>query len=312
VVSLISAVVAIGVAFSNQKAQLRLTRLQNDLGQQSKERDARRDYEYEARKRLYEQFEPLLFKLVEVSDEAWHRILSLARSARRGDIKPSGGWLSSEGYYLISTLYKLMAPMAVIRLLSEKLTLVDLTLEETIRDQYYLAKALDRSFTDDFSLAARKPALKYDPEVSAAVRASDPVVHARQGVSLGRVDAAAEAMIVRDKDAQPRVMTFGQFDTEYRTKGSSLSTALAPVAYIVLDFHPDTRPVLSRVLIAQAVMLRTLAGIRGRKREDFRPLRELTADDAALLKWDANTPIEPVLAIAYEHIRETYRQIAGT
>lgn len=107
-------------------------------------------------------------------------------------------------------------------------------------------------------------------------------------------------------------MTFGQFDAEYRTKGSSLSTAFEPVAHMFLDFHPDTRPVLSRVLIAQAVMLRTLASIRGRKRGDFRPLRELSADDAALLKWDANTPIEPVLAIAYDHICETYRQIAGT
>jgi hypothetical protein len=300
IVSVISAVVAIGVAFANQKAQLGLERLKNELLQQSKDRDARRDYEYEARKRLYEEFEPLLFKLVEHADEAWYRILSLARSARRGDIRPSGGWLSGDGYYLASTIYKLMAPMAVIRLLREKLTLVDLTLERRIRDQYYLAKAIDRSFTDDFALAARFPELPYDPQTG-------PI----QGLPLGRVDVAAEAMIVREKDEAPRLMTYGQFESEYRTQGSALSTAFQPVAALFRGFHPGTRPVLWRILVVQAVMLRALIDIRGRDREVFDPLRELTAEEVALLKWSAGASMKIPIAIAREHIHETFHQIAG-
>ena len=52
------------------------------LEQEGKERDARRDYEYEAKKRLYEECEPLLFQTVELAENARDRIASFELMSR--------------------------------------------------------------------------------------------------------------------------------------------------------------------------------------------------------------------------------------
>jgi hypothetical protein len=56
----------------------------------SAERNARRDYEYDARKRLYSEIEPLLFQLFEALEESHYRVRSLARTSRNGNLP---GWL---------------------------------------------------------------------------------------------------------------------------------------------------------------------------------------------------------------------------
>lgn len=321
IVALISAAVSIYVAFRNQKAQRELEELKSALADQSKERDARRDYEYEARKRLYEELEPVLFKLVETADEAWYRVLSLARSARLGSITPASGWLfSTDGYFLVSTMHRLFAPMAVIGLMQEKLTLVDLTLERRLRDQYYLAKALERTFTDDFAIAGFEPKLPYEWDVpdQETARKTDPKVHWPQGLPLGRLDIAAAAMIAREGEAPPRLMRFGQFSAEYANPQSAVRAAFTRVGELFYGFHPESRPVLWRILVTQAVMLRALARIRSMSREDtFNPLQKLSEKEAALLQWwSGDSPsdealLKQTLAIAYTHIQRTFNQIAG-
>src|SRR5919197_877899 len=60
------------------------------------ERAARREYEYNARQKLYEDFQPILFKFNESCDGAMQRIFSLARAVREGRIsrfKERKGWL---------------------------------------------------------------------------------------------------------------------------------------------------------------------------------------------------------------------------
>ena len=63
--------------------------LRASLGEQGKERDAKRAYEYDARQRLYAQCEPLLFQLADLADHGYHRVYSLARSAYLGKL-PAG------------------------------------------------------------------------------------------------------------------------------------------------------------------------------------------------------------------------------
>ena len=83
------------------------------------ERAARRDYQYEARKRLYQQYEPLLFQLVEHCESAKERIYSLARSAKEGDLEKVG-WLSKwDEYYLYSTIYFLLSPLVIFKLMQQ-------------------------------------------------------------------------------------------------------------------------------------------------------------------------------------------------
>src|SRR6476646_9020062 len=65
-----------------------LERLKSSLSAENDAAKAKRDYEYEARKRLYAELYPLSFQLHEAARGAHNRIISLARAAR-------GGWLAT-------------------------------------------------------------------------------------------------------------------------------------------------------------------------------------------------------------------------
>jgi hypothetical protein len=76
----------------------RLAAFQSALDEQRDVRTARRDYEYEARKRLYETYEPIKFQLVELIGQALRRISAMSLVA------PETG--SRE---LTATIYELLA-----------------------------------------------------------------------------------------------------------------------------------------------------------------------------------------------------------
>src|SRR4051794_1030685 len=52
-------------------------RLKSQLADRASARDARRSYEFDARKRLYSEMEPLLFQLFEVAENSYYRVVSL-------------------------------------------------------------------------------------------------------------------------------------------------------------------------------------------------------------------------------------------
>jgi uncharacterized protein YxeA len=70
ITSVISLVTAAVTAIFTRKNDSRLKYLENKLAIERAEQDARRDYEYEARKRLYQECEPILFQFAELSESA--------------------------------------------------------------------------------------------------------------------------------------------------------------------------------------------------------------------------------------------------
>jgi len=273
IASVSSVVVAVLGALLARGAQRRLQRTQAEhattlaglqavLAERSAERNARRDYEYEARKRLYEAAEPLLFQLAERSEDLQGRIVGLARTARNGDLEPGRGWLSREGYYLRSTVHRLISPVALFHLLQDQLTLVDLDLDHDMRAQYSMSKYLAWSLTDPFVLAACSPVLEYDP-----YRKSGEAVPF-QGVASGLLDAAAQSLIVRGDNVPGRVMRFGEFDDAYAAQDSTVRRACRQVADLLHDFHPRTHPVLWRILVTQAHLCVSFTAARDRMAAD--------------------------------------------
>jgi hypothetical protein len=229
--------------------------LSASLGRRKSEEDARRDYDYEARKRLYQECEPLIFQFVELSENALHRIYSLARSSRHGNLPD---WLCENDYYIASTMYNLLAPVVIYKLIQRRLTIVDLTLDKNIDRHYQLAKHLAWSFTADFDFAwgLKVIPLSYDPNNSSwkTLRQTDPAAYWRQGLPIGRFDNAVESLIIRDPspDGHQRIMSFGEFETELHTSRSKVSEAFSIVQDMFTRFHQETRPVLWRMLITQA------------------------------------------------------------
>ena len=56
------------------------------------------------------------------------------------------------GYYFKSTVFWLLAPICMVKILQRRLTDVDLGLEPRLHLQYQLLKRLHQSFTDEFAL----------------------------------------------------------------------------------------------------------------------------------------------------------------
>lgn len=286
-----------------QKSQRELEDLQNknregleetkdQIDQRKSERDALRDYQYDARKRLYLECGPLLFQLLELSEGGLGRIKSLARTASDGKLeKGSDNWLARP-YYRASTLYKLIAPLAMVRLIQLRLTLIDLSLDRHIFLQYSLAKQIYLSFGDDFYFAnAKKPPLPYDPHNQEAEvkRVAVPQKYWQQGIPIGILDNAVESLIATDAQGVARLKSFGEFEAQYRNvpdpplslsgalaelhdllprarqnESHSLSGAFNRIDYLVTDFHPADRPVLWRMLVTQAHLYAALIYTRDR------------------------------------------------
>ena len=150
---------------SNNRYQRELERrLRNRLASEKSLQDARIDYEYDAKKKLYQEYEPLLFQLNELSESAYKRILGLARTSRQGNLVPHSGWLSNPtGYYIANTIYRFLAPLVVFRLMERRLTLFDLNLNSSFNYQYLFAKSLYHTFSRSFQLAEATPKLEYEP-----------------------------------------------------------------------------------------------------------------------------------------------------
>ena len=92
IAAVIGAAISAGISILSiiiaKKNDVSLERLKNELEIKKDEQSARRDYEYEARKRLYQECEPILFQFSELSESALRRIYALARNAREGNLGP--------------------------------------------------------------------------------------------------------------------------------------------------------------------------------------------------------------------------------
>jgi hypothetical protein len=275
ITAIVSAAVALWSLRSNRRLQSHLkmldrqttehsTALAHRLAEQKAEHDAERDYEYDARKRLYVEAEPLLFRLGEAAENALYRVISLARTTRALNLgSTSRSWLSEPGYYMASTIYNLLAPGAFFRLLQERLTFVDLGVAPRIQVKYLLAKIHYLSFTEDFALANIEPTLKYEPFVDhwKIKRAEAPAQYWRQGTNIGWVDEAVDSLLSTDAVGKRRVISFGEFQALFNTSTQAAGAACAPFIDLFLYFDPETRPVLWRILVLQAVTCRSLLAV---------------------------------------------------
>ena len=271
-VAVVSAVGALVVAivsavFSGVTARRQMV-LKNRLDQEARAEDARQAYEYDARKRLYQECEPLLFQARELANEARGRITGLAIAARNGDIGEDGaGWLAQPHYYTLSTCYCLVAPATTYLLLQRRLTDFDLGLEPRIQAQYEVLKLLYASVSDDFGLA-EAVGLDYRPDDADPgrpdrdkLRAQQPATYRRQGLYRGTMSLVGDAFITKEGEVR-RCKTFSEFYVEAQDRQSSIGRVLPELLDLVQGFHPSKRPVLWLVMVEQLMLYDVLRQCR--------------------------------------------------
>jgi len=245
--------------YLSKKNQTDIEVLKNSLAEQKSDNDARRDYEYEAKKRLYQEYEPLLFQLIETSINAVYRIQNLSKSVRNGDLGENG-WLSRFNYYTKSTIYKLFAPLAIFKLMQQKITFIDLAVDKSIGLKYKLIKQLYLCYTDDFELARLHSPIEYDPNNISwkELRVANPIKYCRQGLPMGLLDKTLELFIEKEEDGKEYLISYGTFEKKI---GDSYDNKSSPIHFskeLFFMFHPVQRPILWRIIITQLLILNIL------------------------------------------------------
>ena len=257
--------------------------LRAELAQHAKERDAARDYEYAARKRLYAECEPILFRLSEDCLAACRRIAKMAQpKAERLNLK-------ADGHDRLATFYRLVAPLVEFTILLERLTAFDLGLDRRIQVRYHLGRLLVDAISEDSQLAAEEPKCSYDPGGKPGfLGKADPAVYLRQGIPPEDLEQLIEAMTCCPAQG-PRVISFPSFKQSAQSKGALRDICLRLVP-LVHNFEPRTRPVLWRVLAVQHALLTLISRIgpdpRASELDWSDSLLPPSADDLTL---DANT-----------------------
>jgi hypothetical protein len=225
--------------------------------------DARLDYEYEARKRLYEECQPIVFQLIAASAGLWGRLSSMAERTAEGHLKPGESSWMRDGYYARSTTYRLFRVLALGHLLRSKLTLFDATLDANIFDKFVVTNVLDDIICGHFDVAKEKPEIVYSPyardrlarKIDRTAKTKNPAF-VYQGLVRGEMQSLVESMI--GDETRNRVMGWSEFDTALKDTTSLLSKNCKPLRDLFWDFHPDNRPVLWRILIGYSLLSRAL------------------------------------------------------
>jgi hypothetical protein len=249
-----------------------LAQLTDRLSRQAAEESARRDYEYEARKRLYAQIQPLLFQLAELCESSYDRIVNL-QQARVFRLLESPG-----SYVMLSTIHRLASPLVVVRQIRRSLTAVDLGVDSTVRGQYLVAKEIARTLTCGQQLAETDPQLNYRWKTKTE----------RQYIGVGELEMLVTLLTIRDPDGSTRWMDYTEFQASYQNDERARQL-VNRIQIPLLGANPLTKPVVWRTLVAQAyfqsVMIDMVGGALSK------PTSWEPADAAFAFNWVTRSPL---------------------
>lgn len=244
---------------TSAKQEEELERLKAELSAKQTIHDARISYEFDARKKLYDEIEPLFFLLFDAAENSYYRIASLVRTEREGNLGLSDDdWLAYDGYYLRSTIYKIFLPLSIYRLIQNSATFVDIHLDSQVRLRYFLLKISYYIMTDDFEFARLEPELAYDPNHQdwESLSEQDPGQYYRQALVIGHLDRLIDAFIVFENGSF-RPLNYGEFENKYK-HDQQFKKEIICAKELLFKFGFRTRPILARALIAHAYTMRLL------------------------------------------------------
>ncbi len=306
--ALLVALYQVAQGYRNQRA---LEELKSGLAGRQADQAARREYKYKALQRLYEEYEPLRFQLLEAIESAKSQIEEIGEQEviRQKGIE---GILPGGKYLLLATIYHLLLPGAVFRIARRRLTLVDLRLDGQIELQYALAKRAFLLFADD-SRVAQLSGLDYTPYVEGwrEKRIENPSKYRRQGLPLGRLENAIESLIepLTLAAEHERIISFGEFEEKFGAiKDGDVRGPLGAARDLFQDCEPTNRPVLWRILLSQYLIYKALLLLasKGCISPDWfaAPEDSLTVAEAESLRWQRDSDLVTAEWGATRYIRE--------
>ena len=237
----------------------RLQRLEAQLGAEGRLQDARTRYEWEARKRLYDEVEPVLFLTGEVMELTFARIANMAQAGAGGKLgRQEASWLRGpDNYYLLTTVFRVLRPLACLRMMTEKLTRLDFSLDARVQAAYVLGKMYRDVLSGPFDLAAQAPERPYRyvaPDGVGPYRVDDEPVQHLQHLYTDELEAIVDTLLLRDDEGRVSLKRYGDFRAELLDPTHETARRLAPALLLFRGMAPETRPVLWRALLACALL----------------------------------------------------------
>lgn len=182
------------------------------------DRAAEREYQLEAKKRLYQTIGPLRFQLLIACRELSNRV------ERHLEIEFS---MEMSSYYGRSTLYRMLRPFAICELIEKQLSYADFSVDPSAIDLLRFKKAVG------MALASAETILSH-PEANWSEQ--------REHIFHDNLSRAASRIVVESSGGAERVMNFREFDAYLRVKSNSRK--LSPLPEILDDFTIESKPLL--------------------------------------------------------------------
>ncbi len=188
------------------------------------ERAAQRQYEFEARKRLYVAVGPLRFQLLLACRDLAGRIEAHGRRQQY--------LMDITSYYGRSTLYRLLRPLAVAELIERQIAYSDFAVDQSAVDCLRFKKSVVRILSGD-DVVGDHPGVDWN--------------HQAQHVFADSIAFAANALLRETSGASDRVMRFDEFSHTLKQDGLD---RFQPFPRLLADFSIAAKPLLWLRLVA--------------------------------------------------------------
>lgn len=184
------------------------------------DRSAEREYNLEARKRLYQAIGPLRFQLVIACRDATSRVAYHGRHHR--------GAMTISSYYGRNTLYRLLRPLAIAELVEQQITYADFSVDPTAIELLRFKRAAYMSLKDNEAILGHPNA-----------DWSDQIEH----LFTGTLNRLANSLKIPDENAgnKRRPMYFHEFEDFMRD--SKNQTHFTPLIKILHGFTITDKPI---------------------------------------------------------------------
>lgn len=240
--------------------------------------DARLDYEYEAKKKLYSEYEPLFFQFTEFSTLALNHIKGISwvtfHSVQDSEKWNKEIWMDRSSYYFRETVYKLFCPLAILKLINERLNTVDVRMDSKILIVYKIGKILCSSFQHDYIIAQKMSnSVKVDKEhvdkFGEGFKLGAPfnqsyydewqkkiVINPEEfeggeGIRTGQFDSILNELIDQ-REGKGRVISFNEFESKLTDDKSADWLKILELRFA--KFDPKVNKILWRLLVIQACL----------------------------------------------------------
>ena len=233
------------------------------------DKSAEREYNLEARKRLYNAIGPLKFQLVIACRDVVGRIGSYGEKQRFN--------MTMETYYGRNTLYRLLRPIAIAELIEQQITYADFSVDLSTIGLLRFKRAAFMAFTDG-NIILDHPNANWNFQ--------------REHLFAGNLSQLANLMIIPDEDVnnKKRPMHFHEFEEFIRNP--ERIKLFSPLTKILEDFSIKNKPIFWLRLVCYGYICNKHIGQAGKKigfktyTFDLNKLLLISQDDYTLINLE--------------------------